>query len=152
METSLFSFDLPEDLIAQEPVQNREEARLLVLDRSTGRTRDLRVGDIPDIIRPDTVIVLNDTRVRKARLFAESDAGRKVEVLLLAKRDSATYVASVGAETFDASIRLSLSDGRVTAATLDNRVEVLERTCSDSLLNVCGKPVRYEIRRRIEIE
>jgi hypothetical protein len=70
----------------------------------------------------------------------------------VAKRDSTSYVASVGVETFDASIRLSLSDGRVIAATLDNRVEVLERTCSDSLLNQCGRPFRYEIRRRIEIE
>ena len=110
VETSLFSFDLPEDLIAQEPVQNREEARLLVLDRSTGRTRDLRVGDIPDIIRPDTVIVLNDTRVRKARLFAESDAGRKVEVLLLAKRDSATWEALVHGRV-KADMMLRFADG-----------------------------------------
>ena len=69
----------------------------------------------------------------------------------VARRDSGRFVASVGRETFTASIRLSLADGKVLAATLDNRVDVLERECRDSLLTLCGEPVRYRIGRRIEI-
>jgi hypothetical protein len=69
----------------------------------------------------------------------------------VSRRDSGEFVASVGKETFVASIRLSLADGKVLTATLDNQVDVLERECRDSSLTVCGDPVRYQIRRRIEI-
>jgi hypothetical protein len=66
-------------------------------------------------------------------------------------RDSGGFVASVGKETFTASIRLRLADGRVLTATLDNRVDVLERECRDSSLTLCTDPVRYRIGRRLEI-
>lgn len=69
----------------------------------------------------------------------------------VARGDSGGYVASVGNETFVASIRLNLRDGSVLSAELDNRVDVLERSCRDSLLTLCRDPVRYQIRRRIEI-
>jgi len=70
----------------------------------------------------------------------------------VARADTASYVASVGRETFEATIRLRLGSGRLLSATLDNTVQVLERICSDSLLTDCGSPRRYTIRRRIEIE
>jgi hypothetical protein len=69
----------------------------------------------------------------------------------VAKRDSGGFVASVGRETFAASIRLSLADGKVLSATLDNQVDVMERACRDSSLTLCSDPIRYRIRRRIEI-
>ena len=98
METSLFSFDLPPELIAQEPEPDRENARLLVLDRATGRTRDSHVREVAGALTPGTVVVLNDTRVRKARLFAESERGRRVEVLLLTRREAAVWEALTGGE------------------------------------------------------
>ena len=69
----------------------------------------------------------------------------------VARGDSGGYVASVGKETFVASIRLNLKDGSVLSASLDNQVDVLERICRDSLLTLCKEPIRYQIRRRIEI-
>jgi hypothetical protein len=69
----------------------------------------------------------------------------------VAKRDSGGFVASVGKETFVATIRLSLVDGKVLRATLDNSVDVSERECRDSSLTLCSPPVRYQIRRRVEI-
>jgi hypothetical protein len=69
----------------------------------------------------------------------------------VARRDSGGFIASVGKETFTASVRLSLADGKVLTATLDNQVDVLERGCRDSSLTLCSDPVRYRIRRRIEI-
>jgi hypothetical protein len=69
----------------------------------------------------------------------------------VARRDSGGFTASVGKETFTASIRLSLADGKVLTATLDNQVDVLERECRDSSLTLCGDPVRYRISRRMEI-
>ncbi len=119
METSLFSFDLPPELIAQEPESDRENARLLVLDRATGRTRDSRVREDAAALAPGTVVVLNDTRVRKARLFAESEKGRKVEVLLLARREAAVWEALTGGEKNARTLRFA--DG--VRGTIESREE-----------------------------
>lgn len=67
------------------------------------------------------------------------------------KNKDGKYVASVGKETFDVVIETSLTDGRILSATMDNPVEVLERECSDAALASCGEPIRYQIRRLIEI-
>jgi S-adenosylmethionine:tRNA ribosyltransferase-isomerase len=96
VETSLFSFDLPPELIAQEPTPEREASRLLVLERATGRTQDLHVHEITRRVVPGTVVVLNDTRVRKARIFGQTESRRPVEVLLLARRGDAAWEALVG--------------------------------------------------------
>jgi hypothetical protein len=61
------------------------------------------------------------------------------------------YVAAVGQETFDAQIELSLENGRIVSATLDNPVEVSERECSDETLTQCGDAVRYQILRQIQV-
>jgi len=79
-------------------------------------------------------------------------AGTPNNWVQVARADSATYVASVGRETFDATITLRLGSGKVLTATLDNHVQVLERVCTDSLLESCGSERRYTIRRRVEIE
>ena len=67
------------------------------------------------------------------------------------KNAAGGYRASIGKETFDDLIVVSLADGRILSASMDNPVEVLERQCRDAALTVCGKPIRYEIRRKIEI-
>lgn len=67
------------------------------------------------------------------------------------KNASGEYRVSIGKETFDDVIVISLVDGRILSATMDNPVQVLERQCSDAALTACGKPIRYEIRRQIEI-
>lgn len=82
MLTSDFDYDLPEDRIAQEPAP-RGESRLLVLD-AEGPDRHRRVRDLPDLLRPDDLLVLNDTRVIPARLFGRRGEG-KMEVLLVEK-------------------------------------------------------------------
>jgi S-adenosylmethionine:tRNA ribosyltransferase-isomerase len=96
VKTSQFSFDLPTELIAQEPASDREAARLLVLDRQTGTTRDSSVHDLAQWVAPGTLIVLNDTRVRKARVVAEGDGGKRVEVLLLFRLEATLWEALAG--------------------------------------------------------
>ena len=61
------------------------------------------------------------------------------------------YVASVGKETFDVQIKISLVNGQMISGSIDNPLEVLERNCADEALTTCGDPVRYKIRRQIEI-
>ena len=86
MKTSEFDFKLPENLIAQFPPAERGQSRLMVMDRSTGRLDHRMVRDLPSIVESGTVMVFNNSRVRKARLFGVSEAsGTKTEFLLLCK-------------------------------------------------------------------
>jgi len=78
-----FDYDLPERLIAQEPAARREDARLLTLDRGTGHTTRRTIADLPELLRAGDLLVVNDTKVRPARLFARRATGGAVELLLL---------------------------------------------------------------------
>jgi S-adenosylmethionine:tRNA ribosyltransferase-isomerase len=77
-----FHYDLPQDLIAQQPLAERSASRLLTLDGATGTLADRRMRDLPSLVNPGDLLVFNDTRVIPARLFALKDSGGKVELLL----------------------------------------------------------------------
>ncbi|MFA6506895.1 MAG: tRNA preQ1(34) S-adenosylmethionine ribosyltransferase-isomerase QueA [Treponemataceae bacterium] len=84
METTDFSFKLPEEQIAQFPTEKRGASRLLVLDRTTKTRGHRMVADIADLVEPGTLMVFNDSRVRKARLYGRSlDTDGEAEFLLL---------------------------------------------------------------------
>jgi len=84
LRTEDFNFKLPSELIAQYPTEKRGNSRLLVLDRSTGRRTHAMMQDLPSFIEPGSLMVFNDSKVRKARLFGiATDTGAKVEFLLL---------------------------------------------------------------------
>lgn len=79
-----FDYYLPKELIAQEPLEHRDESRLMVVGRN-GSIQHRRFSDLPEFLNPGDVLALNDTRVMKARLLGtREDTGGKVEVLLLA--------------------------------------------------------------------
>lgn len=86
MKTSDFYFDLPPELIAQTPLEQRDASRLMALDRTTGTTRHLRFYDLPSLLRPGDCLVLNDSRVLPARLIGKRAGGGACEVLLLIDR------------------------------------------------------------------
>ena len=86
MKTSDFYFDLPPELIAQTPLEQRDASRLLALDRTTGETRHMRFYDLPSLLRPGDCLVLNDSRVLPARLIGRRAGGGACEVLLLIDR------------------------------------------------------------------
>ena len=79
-----FDYDLPESLIAQTPLKNRDQSRLLVLDRNTSDMEHLHFRDVINYFEPGDTLVLNDTRVMPARLFGlKEETGAKVEMLML---------------------------------------------------------------------
>lgn len=78
-----YDYPLPEDRIAQVPAARREEARLLVLDRDSGRRRHLVVTDLPEVLRRGDLVVVNDTRVIPARLRGRTETGAGIEVLVI---------------------------------------------------------------------
>ncbi|MEX2220545.1 MAG: tRNA preQ1(34) S-adenosylmethionine ribosyltransferase-isomerase QueA [Candidatus Rokuibacteriota bacterium] len=84
MDASRFDYELPEELVAQEPVEPRDASRLLVLDRATGERQDRIFSDLADLLRVGDCVVANRSRVIPARLLGVSEAGGKpVELLLL---------------------------------------------------------------------
>lgn len=87
MKTSDFYFDLPEEQIAQVPLEDRTHSRLMVLDKVTGKTSHHHFYDILEELQAGDCLVLNDTRVIPARLFGVRPTGGKVEILLLTRKD-----------------------------------------------------------------
>jgi S-adenosylmethionine:tRNA ribosyltransferase-isomerase len=83
METSALEYDLPPELIAQRPVERRDQSRLLVYDRTSGEVRHRRFSELPEELAPDELVVVNETRVVPARLRLERPGGGEAEVLLL---------------------------------------------------------------------
>ena len=83
MKTQDFDYDLPEELIAQTPLQQRDSSRLLVLDKNTGDLQHRHFFDIIDFLKPGDCLVLNNSRVLPARLIGHRPTGGAVEVLLL---------------------------------------------------------------------
>ena len=87
MKRQDFYFDLPEELIAQDPLEDRSSSRLLVLDKKTGATSHHIFREIKDYLKPGDCLVINDTKVIPARLIGEKEGtGGKVEVLLLKRK------------------------------------------------------------------
>lgn len=88
MKTSDFSFDLPQELIAQTPAERRDHSRLLHLDRNTGKVSHYHFYDLGEFLRPGDLLVLNDSRVIPARLYGTRVAtGARVQFLLLEEKE-----------------------------------------------------------------
>jgi len=82
MQRSDFHFDLPESLIAQRPLPERGASRLLYLDGPSGAVRDLAFADLPQLVKPNDLLVFNNTRVMRARFFGRKHSGGRVEILI----------------------------------------------------------------------
>lgn len=96
MKTSDFDYHLPESSIAQTPLEPRDSSRLLVLHRDTGELEHRIFRDVTDYLNAGDLLVLNQTRVIPARIFARKETGGRVELLLLRRRDTLTWEALVG--------------------------------------------------------
>jgi len=126
MLTSEFDYLLPQDLIAQTPVEPRDASRLLVLDRSRDSLEHRIFRDILDYLRPGDLLVCNETRVIPARLYArKAPSGGRVELLLLARRGPRTWEVLVKGRKVPVGQRLRLGDDSALAleATVDQVTE-----------------------------
>ena len=96
MKTEDFKYDLPESLIAQTPIEDRQESKLLVLDKETGQVDHKKFKDIVDYLEEGDTLILNDTRVIPARLFGNrKDKDEKIEILLLKRVEGDKWEALV---------------------------------------------------------
>ena len=112
MKTSDFDYDLPSELIAQEPIEPRDASRLLVLDRKNGARRHLVFRDLPDYLKAGDLLVVNRSRVVPARLFARKvPGGGKVELLLLERMDRNVWKVLVGGKGMQVGAQVQLENG-----------------------------------------
>lgn len=121
MKAADFDYTLPEELIAQEPVEPRDHSRLLVLDRESGRTEHLIFKDCIKFFRPGDILVVNNTRVIPARLFGVKEGtGARIEVLLLKRLDRDCWEALVRpGKRVPCGTRVNFGDGRLLAEAVD---------------------------------
>jgi S-adenosylmethionine:tRNA ribosyltransferase-isomerase len=120
MHISDFDYELPEDLIAQEPVEPRDASRLMILNRQTQQIEHRQFRDILDYLYPGDVLVLNDTRVIPARLRGQrADTGGKLEVLLLRQLGDTEWQALVGGKRADPGMAISFKGTHITAVVVD---------------------------------
>ena len=121
MKTSDFYYDLPEELIAQDPLEDRSSSRLLVLDKETGETEDHIFRDIVDYLNPGDCLVLNDTKVIPARLIgAKEETGAKIEVLLLKRGADDVWETLVKpGKKARPGARISFGDGLLVGEVLE---------------------------------
>jgi len=133
MKTSDFSYDLPERLIAQHPMEPRDASRLLVCDRKGGWRAHRVFRDIIDYLNPGDALVINNTRTIPARLLGVKEGtGGAVEVLLLRRRNRDAWEALVRpGKRLQPGARLSFGDGRL-------RAEIVDRTDAEG-----GRVVRF---------
>ena len=119
MKTHDFYYDLPQELIAQTPLKQRDSSRLLVMDRETGAVEHRHFHDILDYLRPGDCLVLNDSRVLPARLLGRRATGGAVEVLLLRDTGSDTWecLTKPGRKT-PVGTELSFGEGLLTATVV----------------------------------
>lgn len=111
MKTTDFDYYLPESSIAQTPVEPRDSSRLLVLHRVTGLVEHRLFRDVVNYLKAGDLLVVNQTRVIPARIFARKETGGRVELLLLRRRDSLSWEALVGGKGLRIGKRLRVEDG-----------------------------------------
>jgi len=111
LKTSDFDYDLPESSIAQTPAEPRDSSRLLVLHRDTSELEHRIFRDVSDYLRAGDLLVLNQTRVIPARIFARKPTGGRVELLLLRRRDSLTWESLVGGKGLRVGTLVKVEDG-----------------------------------------
>ena len=111
MKTSDFDYHLPESSIAQIPLEPRDSSRLLVLHRDTGELEHRIFHDVTDYLDAGDLLVLNQTRVIPARIYAHKETGGRVELLLLRRRAALTWETLVGGKGLRVGKKVKVEDG-----------------------------------------
>lgn len=121
MNTADFDFHLPEELIAQTPLEKRDASKLLIVNRETGEMQDKYFHSIIDMLEPGDALVMNDTRVLPARLYGQKEeTGGHVELLLLKNTNGDEWeVLAKPAKRLKVGTRVSFGDGRLSAVVTE---------------------------------
>jgi len=150
MKLSDFDYSLPKELIAQHPLTERDSARLLVLEHKTGLIAHRIFRDITEYLRPQDLLVLNDTKVLPARLYGRRATGGKVEVLLLERKGGLTFSALIKPARLKLGERI-IFNGQSISAELSSKNELSFSAQSIGQIYGLGTmPLPPYIKRKVE--
>ena len=155
MQLSDFDYDLPQEQIAQIPLEKRDASRLLVFDRATGQIFHTLFSQIGDFLNPGDLLVINRTRVLAARLFATKiPTGGKVELLLLNQREPGVWEVMVGGKRVRQGIHLRIRD-ELSAEVLEDlggprRLLRFNQLLADQLDQIGQMPLPPYIHERLQ--
>ena len=121
MKTSDFNYELPQELIAQTPLEKRDESRLMCLDKETGAISHQHFYELPEFLKPGDCLILNNTKVLPARMYGTRvDTGAVVEFLLLTQRSADTWEVITGpGKKAKEGHRFTFGDGSLTAEIIE---------------------------------
>lgn len=140
MKTADFTYDLPPELIAQTPIEPRDASRLLVLDRSTGTIGHRHFYELPDLLQAGDVLVVNDSRVIPARIFAhKAHSGGSIEILLLRRLDDLNWQALLRGHRLRVGLRIEVSSDLIA--------EVIEHASSGEFVIHFDRPIDAQLDR-----
>ena len=159
MKTNDFYYDLPQELIAQTPIKNRDQSRLMVLDRSSGKIVHKHFYDILDELIPGDCLILNDSRVLHARIFGNRvDTGAVVEFLLLNRKSENVWECLAGpGKKAKPGTTFTFANGILEAEVIDVTVDgnrILKFKCDGNFFSVLDKvgtmPLPHYITKKLE--
>ena len=127
LKLSDFDYILPRELIAQDPLKVRDDARLLVVERKSGSIKHYIFRDLGDFLKPNDLLVLNDTKVLPCRLKGKRATGGKVEIFLLKRNENKTFEALLKPARLKLGEKINFNGGKIYAEIL-SRNEVAFNT------------------------
>lgn len=141
MKTSDFYYDLPDELIAQTPIEPRNASRLMLLDKKTGCTEHKIFKDLTDYLNPGDCLILNDTRVIPARIFGvKKETGAVVEFLLLKQKENLVWECLCKpSKKAKNGAQFTFGDGQLECTVvdvLDDGNRIIEFSCKDNIYAV----------------
>lgn len=155
MKLSDFDYPLPQERIAQTPLEPRDSSRMLVLNRQDGKLSHTVFSSISEFLDPGDLLVINRTRVLAARVFATKvETGGKVELLLLNRREPASWESLVGGKRVKPGTRLAVSDDLQAEVIADlggpRRLVRFDRPIGDELDQIGQMPLPPYIHERLK--
>ncbi|MFA6421954.1 MAG: tRNA preQ1(34) S-adenosylmethionine ribosyltransferase-isomerase QueA [Candidatus Buchananbacteria bacterium] len=154
MPLSDFDYVLPRELIGQKPIKPRDHARLLILDKDSGRIEHKHFFDLPKILKRGDVLVFNDSKVIPARLFGTKETGGKVEIFLLKNEGKNIWQCIIGGKVkVGQKIKLA---GKIEAEIVsfgNEKIKSVKFNCSDKKLLTLGEtPLPPYIKNKSKLE
>ncbi|MFH0789996.1 MAG: tRNA preQ1(34) S-adenosylmethionine ribosyltransferase-isomerase QueA [Candidatus Omnitrophota bacterium] len=150
MKLTDFDYILPKELIAQYPLEKRDDARLLVLDRAAGKIGHLVFKNITDYLKPDDLLVLNDTKVLTCRLKGRRLTQGKVEVLLVSRKNSLTFDSLIKPSRVKVGERVIFNGGKTSAIVTAKNELTFSAQDSDAVYALGVLPLPPYIKREPE--
>ncbi len=142
MKLSLFNYNLPKELIAQESVKPRDHSRLLVYDKKLNKLEHEKFINLDKYLEPTDILVFNDTKVFPARLFGKKETGGKMEVFLLEKKEGRSWKVLIGGKVKQIGLKILFNKGlfcEVIKKIDDGIWKVKFNKSNNELMNIVGQ-------------